>query len=305
MACRILNGPENYNPTQPGPRVFKPEPDTARPPMRLHCFPHTPVIVRSGVRSASAPPHEAGSQTYSSPHVNSDYSQQTIYLLQLARNVFYKKRNLRTLMALFSHFHASSWTQKRNKWATLGNRLKRGATDWSNDTPYHLLKSYPCLCSALCVKHTDRKQSGGKGVRKRNCKTQKRPCWDMQVTIVNLTKTELDVSNTDWLVIGCGRLYWKPSDFWCLANWSVYLYNNSVKNKWSFLAFHAPQNHIQYTLSALWLLWLHTFKTVIILPVISALSCSRGESQQQVRLGWLCITVNEKQCFTEKKTPWA
>ena len=49
------------------------------------------VVVRTGIRSASAPPHEAGSQTYSSPHVNSDDSQQTIYNLQPARNVFYKK----------------------------------------------------------------------------------------------------------------------------------------------------------------------------------------------------------------------
>ena len=82
--------------------VFKPEPNTARhtsmnclpdpDPPRMRCFPHTTVIgnVRSGVRSASAPPHEAGSQTYSSPHVNSDDSQQTIYNLQPARNVFYE-----------------------------------------------------------------------------------------------------------------------------------------------------------------------------------------------------------------------
>ena len=35
-------------------------------------------------------PHEAGSQTHSSPHVNSDDSQQTIYNLQPARNVFYE-----------------------------------------------------------------------------------------------------------------------------------------------------------------------------------------------------------------------
>ena len=58
----------------------------------LHCFPHTLIIVtlRSGVRSVSAPPHEGGSQTYSSSHVNSDDSQQTIYNLQPARNVFYE-----------------------------------------------------------------------------------------------------------------------------------------------------------------------------------------------------------------------
>ena len=45
---------------------------------------------RSVVRSASSPPHKAGSQTYSSPHVNSNDSQQTIYNLQPARNVFYE-----------------------------------------------------------------------------------------------------------------------------------------------------------------------------------------------------------------------
>ena len=66
-------------------------PARTRLPVRLHCFPHTLVIVtlRSGVRSA--PPHEAGSQPYSSPHVNSDDSQQTIglYNLQPARNLFF------------------------------------------------------------------------------------------------------------------------------------------------------------------------------------------------------------------------
>ena len=77
-----------------------PEPD---PPTHLHCFPHALVIMisqtadgnsigmstsRSGVRSASAPPHEAGIQTHSSsPQVKSNESQQTIYNLQLARNV--------------------------------------------------------------------------------------------------------------------------------------------------------------------------------------------------------------------------
>ena len=66
----------------------RPEP---RPPARLHCFPHTLVIVRSSIGSASVAPHEAGSQTYSSPHVSNDDSQQTIYNLQPARNVFYKK----------------------------------------------------------------------------------------------------------------------------------------------------------------------------------------------------------------------
>ena len=45
---------------------------------------------RSGIRSVSASPHEAGSQTYSSPHVNSDDPQQTIDNLQPARNVFYE-----------------------------------------------------------------------------------------------------------------------------------------------------------------------------------------------------------------------
>ena len=44
----------------------------------------------SGVRSASAPPHEAGSQTCFAPHVNGDDSQQTLYNLKPARNVFYE-----------------------------------------------------------------------------------------------------------------------------------------------------------------------------------------------------------------------
>ena len=48
------------------------------------------VTLRRQVRSASAPPHEAGIQTYSSPQVNSDDSQQTLYNLQPARNVFYE-----------------------------------------------------------------------------------------------------------------------------------------------------------------------------------------------------------------------
>ena len=95
------------NPTQPDTPAWIVCLNLARtrPPTHLHCFPHTLFIMirqtadgnsigmstsGSGVRSASAPPHEAGSQTYSSPHVNSDDSQQTIYNLQPARNVFYK-----------------------------------------------------------------------------------------------------------------------------------------------------------------------------------------------------------------------
>ena len=55
----VLSGPENYNRTRPGPQVFKPKPDA-------------------------------------SPHVNSDDSQQTIYNLQPARNVFYEMCFIKT-----------------------------------------------------------------------------------------------------------------------------------------------------------------------------------------------------------------
>ena len=101
---RVFKGPENYNLTQPGPRVFKPEPHAARhtsmnclpepaqtrPPTRLHCFPHTPVISCSGIRCASAPMKQQPDLLSTTPE--HDDSQQTIYNLQPARNVFYKKR---------------------------------------------------------------------------------------------------------------------------------------------------------------------------------------------------------------------
>ena len=86
--------------TRLGPRNFKPEPDAAdtpawivhpthRPPPRAARIVFLMRYAHSGVRSA--PLHEAGSQTYSSPHVNSDDSQQKTHYLQLARNVFYEQ----------------------------------------------------------------------------------------------------------------------------------------------------------------------------------------------------------------------
>ena len=97
-ARRILSP----NPTQPDTPAWIVCPNLVRTrhPMCLHCFPHTLVMIRSGVRSASAPPHEASSQTYSSPHMNSDDSQQTIYNLQPA-NVFHKKGRLTCLICVF------------------------------------------------------------------------------------------------------------------------------------------------------------------------------------------------------------
>ena len=83
MTGRVLNGPENYDPAR------------TRPSRAPALFPHTLVIICSGVRSASDPSREAGSQTYCSPHVTSNDSQQTIFNLQLARIVFYKKGSLR------------------------------------------------------------------------------------------------------------------------------------------------------------------------------------------------------------------
>ena len=38
IGARVLNGPENYNPTRPGPRVFKPEHDAARH-TSMNCLP--------------------------------------------------------------------------------------------------------------------------------------------------------------------------------------------------------------------------------------------------------------------------
>ena len=79
VRSRVLNGPENYNPT--------------RPPALLHCFPSY-ICYRNFAQRRQVcvcPSPWSSSQTYSSPHMNSDDSQQTIYNLQPARNVFYKK----------------------------------------------------------------------------------------------------------------------------------------------------------------------------------------------------------------------
>ena len=74
VCCRLEFSTGLKITTRPGPRVFKPKPNAARhtrmnclpepdPPARLHCFPHTLVIVCSGVRSASAPSNEAAKLT--------------------------------------------------------------------------------------------------------------------------------------------------------------------------------------------------------------------------------------------------
>ena len=77
---------------------------------------------RSSVRSASAPPHEAGIQTYSSPQVNSNDSQQTIYNLQPARNVFYemcfKKKEARP--GLLAYFFSPNLRAMAEGWGGRG-----------------------------------------------------------------------------------------------------------------------------------------------------------------------------------------
>ena len=112
---RVLNRPENYNPTTPGRRVFKPEPDAARhssmnclPEPGLNPTPHVPALFSSYTcyrtqrrQVCICPSPWSNSQTYSSPHVNSYDSQQTIHNLQLSWNVSYKKGCLRPLICVF------------------------------------------------------------------------------------------------------------------------------------------------------------------------------------------------------------
>ena len=108
---RVLKGPENYNPNPMQPDtpawIVCPNRARTRPPARLHCFPHTLVIVtlRSGVRSASAPPHEAGSQTYSSPHVNSDDSEYKQYIIYNLQEMCFIKKEARGPRPDPAHLH--------------------------------------------------------------------------------------------------------------------------------------------------------------------------------------------------------
>ena len=100
---RVLNGPENYNLPRPGLWFFKPESNAARH-TSINCLPEpnprAPALFSSYTcyrnftqrcHVCVCPSAWSSSQTYSSPRVNSNDSQQTIFNLQPARNVFYKK----------------------------------------------------------------------------------------------------------------------------------------------------------------------------------------------------------------------
>ena len=93
---RVLNGPENYDPTRHSPRVFKPEPDAARPPAPALFSSYTCYHNFTQRRQVCVCPSPlSSSETYSSPHVNGDDSQENIiYNLQemgFMKCVFLKK----------------------------------------------------------------------------------------------------------------------------------------------------------------------------------------------------------------------
>ena len=97
---RVLNGPENYNPTRPSRSSPTHQHElSARtwPPALLHCFTSYTCYCNFTQRHqvCICPSPWSGSQTYSSSHVNSDDSQQTVHNLQPARNVFSKKGSQR------------------------------------------------------------------------------------------------------------------------------------------------------------------------------------------------------------------